>query len=60
MTSTMRLIKLEDSIHDIIAIGHNFKVTFIEGETVQSSLDFIESGCSPTNWAIYLAPRCPI
>ena len=47
------------SINDIIAIGYNFKVIFIEGETMKSSLDFIESGCSRSYWAIYFAPRFP-
>ena len=46
-----------DSIYDIIAIGYNLKVIFIEGETMKSSLDFIESGCSRSYWAIYFAPR---
>ena len=48
-----------DSIHDIIATGYNFKVIFIEGETMTSLLNFIESGCSHSIWAIYFAPRCP-
>ena len=47
------------SIYDIIAIGYNLKVIFIEGETMKSSLDFIESGCSRSYWAIYFAPRFP-
>ena len=49
-----------DSIHDIIIIGYNFKVIFIEGDTMKSSLDFIESCCSRSYWAVYFAPRFPI
>ena len=37
----------------------NFKVIFIEGDKMTSSLGFLESGWSHCNWAIYFAPRSP-
>ena len=49
----------DESIHDIIAICYNFKVMFNQGGTMTSSVGFIESGCSRSNWAIYFAPRRP-
>ena len=48
----------DESIYDIIAIGYNFNVISIEGDTIKSSVGFIESGWSRSN-LIYFAPRCP-
>ena len=48
-----------ESIHDILATGYNFKVIFNEGDTMKSSFYFIESGCSRPNGTIYFGPRCP-
>ena len=48
----------DESIYDTIAIGYNFNVISIEGDTIKSSVGFIESGWSRCN-LVYFAPRCP-
>ena len=50
--NTFSLIKHGHSIHDIIAVYYNLKVVFIEGDTMTSSVYFIESDCSRSNWTI--------
>ena len=41
-----------ESIHDIIVIGYNFNDICIKGNTVKSSLGFIENGC-PRSHLLY-------